>query len=107
MAADQAEQRSRLAGDQTARPGTPESEIEDAIVPSTPPLAGESQGGATMALAIRTPERLQGPQKLIPTLASTATARIKQGTRKRCRVPNKLYMESQYELWSARSDSEV
>lgn len=30
---------------------TPESDIEDIIVPNTPPLAGESQGGITIALA--------------------------------------------------------
>jgi hypothetical protein len=35
-----------------------ESDIEDVIVPNTPPLAGESQGGITISLAIRTPERL-------------------------------------------------
>ena len=37
---------------------------------STPPLAGESQGGTTIALAIWTPERLQGPPELISTLVS-------------------------------------
>jgi hypothetical protein len=70
LAADQAEQRSRLAANQTASPGTPESGVEDVIVPSTPPLPGESQGGTTIALAIRTPERLQGPPELIPAMAS-------------------------------------
>ena len=62
LAADQAEQRSRLAA---AR-----SDSEDVVVPSTPPPAGESQGGTTIALAIRTPERLRGPPELIPALPS-------------------------------------
>jgi hypothetical protein len=90
---------------QIARPDTPENSSEDVIVPGTPPLAGESQGGTTMALAIRTPERLKGPPELIPALtlapqatpeaqvgplASTAPARIAQGLRKRSGVPNKL-----------------
>ena len=100
MAADQAEQSSRLAAVQTARPGTPESDVEDVIVPSTPPLAGESQGGTTIVLAIRTPERLRGPPELILEMASesqgtpeaqvqppasTAPARIEEGPRKRRR----------------------
>jgi hypothetical protein len=63
LAADQAEQRS------TARPGTPESEIEDVTVPNTPPLADDSQGGTTIALPIRILEHLQGPD-LTPALAS-------------------------------------
>jgi hypothetical protein len=77
-------------------------------VPSTPPPAGKSQGGITIALAIRTPERLRGPLELIPALASEtqgtpeaqvqppapiAPARIEQGPR-----PNKPYRDSQYEL---------
>jgi hypothetical protein len=96
-----------LAAPQTARPGTPESDIEAVIVPSTPPLAGESQGGITIALAIRTPERLQGPPELIPALTSepqgtpeaqvqplaSTAARIEQDLR-----PNKLDRDSQYEL---------
>ena len=57
---------SRLAAPQTARQGIPESDIEDVIVPSTPPLAGESQGGITIALAIRTPERLRETPKADP-----------------------------------------
>jgi len=100
LAADQAEQRSRLAADQTARPRTAKTSCEN-----TPP-AGESQGGTNIALAIRTPEYLQGSPELIPTLASepqdmpeaqveppasTAPARIKQGTWKRRCVPNTLH----------------
>lgn len=114
LATDQAEQRSRLAANQTAQPRTPESDIEAVIVSNTtPPLSGESQGDTTIALAMRTPKRLQGPTELIPTLASepqstpeahvqplasTAPGRIEQGPRKRRRVANKLYRESQYEL---------
>ena len=62
LVADQAEQRSRWADNHTARPGTPESDIEDVIVPSTPPLGAESQGSTAIALAIRTPDPLQGTQ---------------------------------------------
>jgi hypothetical protein len=36
LVADQAEQRSKLAANQTARARTPESDIEDIIVPNTP-----------------------------------------------------------------------
>ena len=61
MAADQAEQRSMLAADHTARPGTLESGIENVIMPDTPPLAGESQGDITITLALRTLERFQAP----------------------------------------------
>jgi hypothetical protein len=97
LAADRAEQRSTLAATYTARPRTPESDIEDVIVPGTSPLAGESQRGRTIALAIRTPERIRGPPELIPALiskpegtpeaqvqppASTAPARIEQGPRR-------------------------
>ena len=53
LAAAQAEQRSRLAAAETARPRTPESEVEDVIVPSTPPVAGESQGGTTIAFSYK------------------------------------------------------
>jgi hypothetical protein len=45
--ADQAEPRSRLAAALTAGSSTAESDSEDVIVPSTPPRAGESQGGTT------------------------------------------------------------
>jgi hypothetical protein len=44
LAADQAEQRSRLAADQTAKPHIPETSYEDIIMPNTPP-AGESPRG--------------------------------------------------------------
>ena len=86
------------------------------IVPGTPLPASESQGGTTITLAIRTPERLRGPLSLIPMPisspeespepqqqppASTIPARIEdreQGARKRRRMPNKLSRNSQYEL---------
>lgn len=68
LAANQAEQRRGLPSNQTARPYSPENSGEDVIVPDTPP-AGESQGGTTTALAIQTPERLQGAPELILTLA--------------------------------------
>jgi hypothetical protein len=112
-AADKAEKSSKVPGRQVARPDTPEGSSEGVIVPGTPPLAGESQGGTTIALAIRTSERLKGLPELIPELssepqgtpeaqieppASTAPARIEEGPRKRRRVPNKLYRDSQYEL---------
>ena len=110
---NQAEQSSSLAANRSATPYTTESDIEDVIVPNTPRPAGELQGGTTIALAIRTPERLQGPPELIPTLASepygtpeaqvelpasTAPARMEQSPRKRRRVANKLYRDSWYEL---------
>jgi hypothetical protein len=109
LAAYQAEQKSRVTADQTARPHTPETSCEDIIMSNTPP-AGESQGGANTALAIRTPERLQGspranpytlasepqgtPKAQVESPASTAPARIDQSTRKRRRVPNTLYEDS-------------
>jgi hypothetical protein len=67
LAADQAEQSSRAAGRQVARPDTPENSTEEGvIIPGTPPRAGESQGGTTITLAIRTPERLRGPPRSRP-----------------------------------------
>ena len=82
-------------------------------MPGTPQLASESQGRTTIALAIKTSDRLKGPRGLIPALASepqgtpeaqvgppvsTTPARIEEGPRKRRRVPNKLYRDSQHEL---------
>jgi hypothetical protein len=96
---------------------TPENSSDsDIIIPGTPPRAGESHGGTTITLAIRTPERLQGPPDLIPTLASepehspdprvqppasTAPARIEEGeegARKRHLIADKRYTNSPYEL---------
>jgi hypothetical protein len=111
--ADKVEKSNKVPGRQAARPDTPEDSSKGVIISGTPPLAGESQGGITIALAIRTPERLKRPLELIPALASepqgtpeahvespvsTAPARIEEGPRKRRRVPNKLYRDSQYEL---------
>ena len=113
MAADRAEKSGKIPGRQVARSDTPENSREDAIVPGTPPLSGESQGGTNIALAIRTPEHLEGTPELITALtpvhqampeaqveppASTATARIEHDPRRRRRVPNTLYRDSQYEL---------
>lgn len=59
-----AEQSSKAAGDQLIGRSTPEnSSDEDVMVSGTPPgLMGESQGGTTISLALRTPERLRpGP----------------------------------------------
>jgi hypothetical protein len=83
-------------------------------------IIGESQGGTTITLALRTPERLQRSHNLISSTpseasdtseasdspesqaqppASTAPARIEgEEPRKRRRLQNKLYRESQYEL---------
>ena len=76
----------------------------------------ESQGGTTITLALRTPEHLYRSYNLISSAspeasdaseasdspkppASTAPARIEEeGPRKRRRMQNKLYRESQYEL---------
>ena len=56
IAADKAEQSSKVAGERLARESTPEnSSDEDVVVPGTPPrLPGESQGGTTITLAIET-----------------------------------------------------
>jgi hypothetical protein len=52
MVADRAEKSSKAPVRQVARPDTPEDSNEDAIVPDTPPLVGESRGRTTIALAI-------------------------------------------------------
>jgi hypothetical protein len=74
--ADQAEQSSKKAGKQPARESTPEnSKDEDVQVPATPPrlrLEGESRGGTTIALAIRTSERLRSTLDLAPKVLPTA-----------------------------------
>ena len=119
--AEAAEQRANKAERAAAMPVTPrqdESDEDDGIlVPGTPlnvgELAGESQGGTSITLAIRTPERLRGPPNLIPQVisepesspepqvqlpASTAPGRIEDGPRKRRRIASKHYTHSQYEL---------
>ena len=62
MAADRADKSNKMPDGQVARSDIPENSSKDIIVPGTPPLVGESQGGTTIALAIRTPERLKGLQ---------------------------------------------
>jgi hypothetical protein len=64
--AEVAQQAANKAEKAATRPVTPsqaESDEDDGIVdPSTPPrLVGESQGGTTITLALRTPERLRPP----------------------------------------------
>ena len=67
FAADQAEQSSKAAGKQPIREITPENSSDEIVqVPATPLRAGESQGGATIALAVRTPERLRPGRDLRP-----------------------------------------
>jgi hypothetical protein len=76
------------------------------MVPGSPLTAGESQGGTTITLVVRTPEYLKGPPDLVPTLvsepedspkpqvkppASTTPARMEEGeggARKKRRLPN-------------------
>jgi hypothetical protein len=75
-------------------------------------VAGESQGGTTITLSLRTPKCLRRPPDLISTLAPeteaspeaqiqlpalTAPVRVEEGARKRRRMANKLYRDSQYE----------
>ena len=73
MAADKAEKNSKMPDRRLTRENSPESSDGEVIVPATPPrpdqLAGESQGGNTITLALRTPERL----RLGPDLAPTVT----------------------------------
>ena len=113
--ADKAEQSSKIVSNQVSQLDTlKSSDDEDFLTSGTPPpRSGESQGGTTITLALRTPERLRGPPELIPTLApepeaspepqvqlpaSTAPARMEEGARKRRRIANNLYRNSQYEL---------
>jgi hypothetical protein len=119
--AEAAEQVADEAERAAARPVTSrqdESDGDDGIlVPGTPPnaseIAGESQGGTSITLAIRTPERLRGPPDLVLQVASepdsspepqvqlpasTAPGRIEDGPRKRRRMANKRFTNSQYEL---------
>ena len=98
-AAEQMANKAERAAAMAVTPRQDESDVDDGIlVPGTPldvgELAGESQGGTSITLAIRTPERLRGPPNLIPTLAlepesspepqiqlpaSTAPGRIEDG----------------------------
>ena len=73
MAADKAEKSSKMPGRRSTREDSPESSDGEVIAPATPPrpaqLAGESQGGNTITLALRTPEQL----RLGPDLAPRVT----------------------------------
>jgi hypothetical protein len=71
IAVNRAEQSSKVPGTEANQLNIPETTSdEDIIVPGTALIRGESQGGTTITLAIRTPERLRGPPDLVPTLAS-------------------------------------
>ena len=125
--AEAAEQTANKAEKTAARSLTPEqNENNEDDGPGTPLCIGESQGGTTITLALRTPERLRrvynfasslafegpdssegpdlsegpdSPESQAQPPASTAPARIEgEGARKRRRVRNKLYRDSQYEL---------
>src|SRR4051794_7280054 len=73
MAADKAEKSSKMPDRRPTREDSPESCDGEVIVPATPlrpaQLAGESQGGNTITLALRTPEQL----RLGPDLAPKVT----------------------------------
>jgi hypothetical protein len=58
IAVDRVEKSSKVPNRQIAMSYTPESIGRNVIIPGTPPLVGESQGGTTIALVMRTPERL-------------------------------------------------
>jgi hypothetical protein len=113
--AEAAEQTANRAEKAAARPLTPEQNDSEDDNPRTPLPIRESQGGTTITLALRTSERLHRSHNLVPSVAcealdssesqaqppaSTAPARIEEGEelRKRRRMQNKLYRESQYEL---------
>ncbi len=72
--AEAAEQAANRAEKAAARPLTPQQDESDGddgiIVPGTPLPMGESQGGATITLALRTAERLHRSHNLVPSLAS-------------------------------------
>ena len=73
MAADKAEKSNKIPDRRPTRENRPESSDGEVIVPATSPrparLAGESQGGNTITLTLRTPERL----RLGPDLALRVT----------------------------------
>ena len=112
--AEAAEQAANKAERAAARPLTPEQNESEDDGLMTPLPIGESQGGTTITLALRTPERLHRSHNLVPSIAyealdspesqaqppaSTAPARIEgEEPRKRRRMQNNLYRESQYEL---------
>ena len=75
IAANQAERSNKVAG--TPREDTPGGDDGEIMVPATPPrpagqpqVAGESQGGTTITLALRTPDRLRPGPDLAPRVLS-------------------------------------
>ena len=75
---NQAEQSRKITGTQPAREDSPEDSDGEVIVPVTPPrpagerrVAGESQGGTIITLALRTPERLRLGPELAPKVSSS------------------------------------
>ena len=94
-AAEQAADKAEKAEARQLTPQQDESDRDDGtIVPGTPLPMGESQGGTTITLALRTPEHLHRSPNLVPSLASepedspepqvplpasTAPARIEEG----------------------------
>jgi hypothetical protein len=71
---DKAEKGNKIANRQPE--DSPESSDDEVMVPATPPrpsgeaqLAGESQGGSTITLALRTPERLRLGPDLAPRVS--------------------------------------
>ena len=72
MATDKAEKSSKIPDKHSTHEDSPESGDGEIIVPTTPPrparLAGESQGGHIITLALRTPERLRLEPDLAPRI---------------------------------------
>ena len=125
QAANKAEKAANKAEKVAAQSLTPQQDKgngdNDIEVPRTPRPVGESQGGTTITLALRTPDRpynlassapseasdaseaSDSPESQAQPPASTAPARIERERpqkrpRKRRRMQNKLYRESQYQL---------
>ena len=75
IAADKAEQSSKVSHKQPGREDTPASSgADEIIIPRTPERAGESQGGTTITLALRTPERLTCWSRSSPKAITTPRA---------------------------------
>jgi hypothetical protein len=76
IAANKAEESSRVSGIEPLYESSSENSDGEVVVPATPPrpagkaqLAGESQGGTTITLALRTPERSRLEPDLIPRVS--------------------------------------
>jgi hypothetical protein len=76
IAADKAEKSSRVPRIEPLYESSSENSDSEVMVPAMPPrpagkaqLAGESQGGTTITLALRTPERLRLGPDLIPRVS--------------------------------------